>query len=166
VSPPRIVLEGTAGVAERDLRRLREAGYELRAGFGHLVAAPGRVVVHGRVTGDADAEAVVLLALAGAGVVVETERGSPVVVRLVDDLRHLGPVDHRIVDAATRPTLHAQGRALLRLLADGASLGEAAARVGIPRRTADRRLAAARRALGAARTTEAIALARREGLLD
>jgi hypothetical protein len=40
------------------------------------------------------------------------------------------------------------------------------ARMGIPRRTLDRRLAAARCSVGAAQTTEAIASARRLGWLD
>ncbi len=56
-------------------------------------------------------------------------------------------------------------RALLSLLAEGVTLGEAAERLGMARRTADRRLAQARSAIGAERTTEAIALARRAGIV-
>ena len=47
----------------------------------------------------------------------------------------------------------------LELLAEGRSLGNAAATLHISRRTADRRLAAARRALGVRTTTEALLLA-------
>jgi DNA-binding CsgD family transcriptional regulator len=53
----------------------------------------------------------------------------------------------------------------LSLLSDGFTLGEASARLGISRRTADRRLADARRALGAERTAEAVARARQAGWL-
>ena len=164
--PPRIIVEGPEGAGADELRRLGDDGYQLRAGFTASVPAAGRVVCHGRISGDTDAGAVVLAALAGYGVLVEAPPGGDVVMRLVDDLRHLGPVVHRVAEPAPRPALHAQGRWLLKLLAEGATLGEAAARIGIARRTADRRLAAARRELGATRTTEAIALARRNGLLD
>jgi len=91
--------------------------------------------------------------------------GSPTVDRLVDDLRRLGPVDHRVVVATSGTSITPQARALLGLLAEGLTLGEAAASLGLSRRTADRRIADARRALGAERTTEAITLARRAGWL-
>jgi DNA-binding NarL/FixJ family response regulator len=61
--------------------------------------------------------------------------------------------------------LEPQQRALLALLAEGLTLGEAAWQLGLPRRTADRRLADARRALGTDRTAEAIARAKRLGWL-
>jgi DNA-binding CsgD family transcriptional regulator len=67
--------------------------------------------------------------------------------------------------AADRVALTSDARALLSLLSDGLTLGEASARLGISRRTADRRLADARRALGAERTAEAVARARRAGWL-
>jgi len=57
-------------------------------------------------------------------------------------------------------------RHLLRLLADGWTLGEAASELGLSRRTADRRLDAARRELGTATTAEAVARARRLGWLE
>jgi DNA-binding NarL/FixJ family response regulator len=56
-------------------------------------------------------------------------------------------------------------RAILRRLASGQTLGQAAAELGLSRRTADRRLARARRALGADRTVVAVARARRTGLI-
>jgi DNA-binding CsgD family transcriptional regulator len=55
------------------------------------------------------------------------------------------------------PTLPADGRALLGLLAEGATLGAAAASLGLSRRTADRRLAEARAALNVEHTVEAVA---------
>jgi DNA-binding CsgD family transcriptional regulator len=48
-------------------------------------------------------------------------------------------------------------RRLLELLAQGMTVGEAARRVFVSRRTADRRLAEARIALGVRTTTEAVA---------
>ena len=104
-------------------------------------------------------------AFAGYGLRVEVREGSPTVDRLVDDLRRLGPVDHRVVVATSGTSITPQARALLGLLAEGLTLGEAAASLGLSRRTADRRIADARRALGAERTTEAITLARRAGWL-
>lgn len=49
-----------------------------------------------------------------------------------------------------------EGLRLLGLLVEGMSLGEAARSIHLSRRTADRRLAAARLALGAATTAEAL----------
>ena len=85
--------------------------------------------------------------------------------RLVDDLRRLGPVEHRIVAEEPAQAIDPEGRAILALLAEGLTLGQAAAHLGVPRRTADRRLAAARRALGTERTAEALARARQLGWL-
>jgi DNA-binding CsgD family transcriptional regulator len=53
---------------------------------------------------------------------------------------------------------------LLELLLTGATIGEAARRLHISRRTADRRLAAARRALDAGTTAEALRAAARLGV--
>jgi DNA-binding NarL/FixJ family response regulator len=122
---------------------------------------------HGQVETQADAEAALLAAFAGHGLVIETRPGSRILDRLVDDLRRLGPVDHRVVDS--QHVAFDQGdsgaRAILGLLAEGLTLGQVAAQLGVSRRTADRRVAAARRALGAERTTEAVALARKAGWL-
>jgi DNA-binding NarL/FixJ family response regulator len=74
-------------------------------------------------------------------------------------------VDHRIGAPEPPPVISSEARAILGLLAEGHSLGEAAATLGMARRTADRRLAEGRRALGTDRTTEAIARARRLGWL-
>jgi DNA-binding NarL/FixJ family response regulator len=46
------------------------------------------------------------------------------------------------------------------------TLGQAATELGLSRRTADRRLAEARLALGARRTTEAVVLARQAGWFE
>jgi len=67
--------------------------------------------------------------------------------------------------AISRATDERDARAIIGLLAEGHSLGQAARLLGLSRRTADRRLAAARSALGAERTTEAVARAQRMGWL-
>ncbi len=85
--------------------------------------------------------------------------------RLIDDLRRLASVDHQVGPATDVPEADDQIRELLGLVAEGLSLGEAAAILGLSRRTADRRLAVARRTLGTGRTTEAIARAARLGWL-
>jgi DNA-binding CsgD family transcriptional regulator len=109
--------------------------------------------------------AAVLAAVRGADLVVTATAKRDVIDQLCDDLRRLGTVEHR-VEAAVRPavTLSADERALLAALLGGASLGEAAAALHLSRRTADRRLATARRALGASSTAEALVLAAQAGV--
>lgn len=70
---------------------------------------------------------------------------------------------HRIADVSDQhtPRIDALQKALLELLYSGLSLREAADRIGVSRRTADRQLAAARTALGAATTVEAVMMLRR-----
>jgi DNA-binding NarL/FixJ family response regulator len=164
--PPLIVLEGAAGAAEREAARLRAAGFEVVEGF-RSAAPRGRPVVRtGAVTGASDAADALLAAIGGAGLLVEATANRDTIDLLVDDLRRLGPVDHRVATDEQPAALDPDGRALLALLAEGLTLGEAAEQLGLPRRTADRRLAAARRALGTERTAEALARARRLGWLS
>jgi DNA-binding CsgD family transcriptional regulator len=136
-----------------------------------------RSVLHGTVVTPRDAAAALLAALDGFGLLVRAAGAPEVVDRLVDDLERLGPVEllsahgrAGSADGPDRPDARpgvpgADGRAILALLADGHSLGEAAARLGLSRRTADRRLAEIRTTLGVTRTTEAIARAVRAGWL-
>jgi DNA-binding NarL/FixJ family response regulator len=111
------------------------------------------------------AVAAVLAAVRGADLVVTATAKRDVIDQLCDDLRRLGTVEHR-VEPARRPalTLSADERALLAALLGGASLGEAAAALHLSRRTADRRLATARRALAASSTAEALVLAAQAGV--
>lgn len=75
------------------------------------------------------------------------------------------PLDHR--HQAGSPTdIGPEARALIGRIAAGDTLGEAAHALHLSRRTADRRLAHARRALGVERTVVAIAWAQRLGWLD
>jgi DNA-binding CsgD family transcriptional regulator len=78
-----------------------------------------------------------------------------VIDRLCSDLRTFGRIEHRL-ERRRRPALTVEQRELLALLADGLSLGDAAQRLHLSRRTADRRLAAARATLGASTTAEAV----------
>ena len=74
--------------------------------------------------------------------------------------RRLGHVEHRFPDHGW-VVLDPEERRLLDLLGEGVSLGEAAGRLHVARRTADRRLASARERLGAASNGAAIAERRR-----
>ena len=165
---PVLVLEAPPGVVEAETARLRAAGWALVDGFTGPAPRPGRPVVRrGRVSGDRDAADALFAAMGGDGLLLDAGGADRALVdRLVDDLRRLGPVDHRLVDTADAPPdVPPEARAILGLLAEGHSLGEAAAILGLSRRTADRRLDAARRALGVTRTTEAIARATSLGWL-
>jgi DNA-binding NarL/FixJ family response regulator len=151
-------------------------------GSGHLVVEGGDSLVDAvlsalpatgahvvRVVDEESASAALLAALDGTRVIVHATASRAVVDRLCDDLRRLARVD--LVDeasgvpasspaAAARPStaeLPESGAELLDALAAGRTLGQAAASLGLSRRTADRRLAAAREALGARSTAEAVA---------
>lgn len=63
------------------------------------------------------------------------------------------------------PGIRDDARSILARIAAGGTLGAIAGELGLSRRTADRRLAEARAALGAERTTEAVARAQRLGWL-
>lgn len=161
---PLLVVEGSPEALEHALDELRATGWAAQPGWRPGVRA-GRTILYGELRTREDAEAALLAALDGYGLAVRAVAERPVIDRFVDDLRRLGRVDHRVGEPAPGPTLPADARAILGLLAEGHSLGEAAAILGLSRRTADRRLALAREALGVERTTEAIARAKRLGWL-
>lgn len=161
-SPPLVVLEGRSPLARKQaVLRAAEAGWRVVEGWRE--AGPG-VVCTGLVDSEETAQRAVLAAVAGAGLVVEAIADREVRDRLCDDLRRLGSVDHRVGEPEGGVALGDEERALLAVLLRGASLGEAARTLNLSRRTADRRLASARRALGVSTTAEAIVLARRMGL--
>jgi DNA-binding NarL/FixJ family response regulator len=127
-------------------------------------AAADRPVL--RVVDEAGASSALLSALDGARLLVHATAERAVVDRLCDDLRRLARVD--LVDTSSRvpgprpsaggpPPLPESGAELLAALAEGRTLGQAAVALGLSRRTADRRLAATRDALGARSTAEAVA---------
>lgn len=154
---PLVVVEGEddqLAVARRDLE---QAGWCMVDGW--ATASPARtgpVVRAGTVRSSSDAVDALLAALAGDGVLVAACAGRDAIDRLCDDLRRLGPVDHQLGDRPAPPALSPEQVGLLRLLGEGASLGDAAHRLHVSRRTADRRLAAARRTLGVTTTAEAV----------
>jgi len=165
--PPFVVIEGANPGADAHLRRAlaaaRAEGWQPVPGW---IAPRGRVACHGVVATDVDAVLALRAAVGGAGIVIVAQALRETIDRLLDDLRRLGPVEHVTADVPVPPTVDEDQRRLLGLLADGWTLGEAAAELGLSRRTADRRLDAARHALGAQRTAEALARARRLGWFD
>lgn len=152
MSRPLVVVEASERALAQCVRELERHGHEVVAGWRQ---DPGVVCV-GEVAGAADAAEALLAAVAGAGLVIHARSGRTVTDRLVDDLRRFGPVDHRTADPETGTELTADERGLLDGLAAGKTLGQAAAELHLSRRTADRRLASARKKLGAATTAEAV----------
>lgn len=136
----------------------RDAGWLIVRGW----AAPmrgDRVVCTGWIRTADDARRALLAAVAGAGLAVAVAADRETADRFVDDLRRLGPVVHQRVGEFGATALNAGQRALLGLLAEGLTVGQAASALGVATRTAERRLAAARVALGTASTAAAIASA-------
>jgi DNA-binding NarL/FixJ family response regulator len=154
-----VVIEGASSAAEAR-RAIEDFG---RPAVDSWAGAAGMLCTGVVRTAD-DAQRVVLAALAGADLVVDCRADRGVTDEMCDDLRRLGRLDHRVV-TATSSALTDDQRELLSAIAGGASLGSAAGTLHLSRRTADRRIAAAREALGAASTAEAIVKARRLGLL-
>jgi len=170
VARPIIVVEGPDDLFASAVGELASDGWQVSHGFASTptgVRDPrsGREGRVGDVRTVADASAALLAVLDGAAVVIRACAPPDVLDRLLGDLRHVGRVDHRRASAAATPALDREARGLLALLAQGRTLGDAAAALGLSRRTADRRLAEARMALGVQRTVEAIAQARRRGWL-
>lgn len=162
--PRFVVLEPGSGDPDPIAAELAHQGARVVDGWDVRVV-PGEPppVCVGRVRGPEDAARAVLAAVAGARLVVTTGGGRDLVDQLVDDLRRLGDVDHR-VGRSPGPTLTEDQRALLARLLAGSTLGDAARHLHVSRRTADRRLAAARTALGARTTAEALRAAARLGI--
>jgi DNA-binding NarL/FixJ family response regulator/tetratricopeptide (TPR) repeat protein len=106
---------------------------------------------------EADAGEVVLAALGGASILVDSDTDPALIEQIQDDLRRLGR-DDAITLASAMPTaaLEPDAVAVLGLLVEGMSLGEAASSLHLSRRTADRRLRKARLALGVETTAEAL----------
>jgi DNA-binding NarL/FixJ family response regulator len=150
---PLVVVEGSDGAYADALAEAHAAGWRIVSGWD---ARAADAVCTGAVTGAEDAAAALLAAIGGAGLVVDARAEREVVDRLCDDLRRLGRLDHRVGDAGRRPRLTREEQALTELLLEGVSLGEAAKRLSLARRTADRRLASVRAKLGVETTAEAL----------
>lgn len=159
---------GTAAEASGVLRRLARDGWNTRQGFAVTDAGwdltSGKVVRYGRV-GDAETAALAVLAAArGAGVVCVCDPDGPVGLSLRADLSRVGPVGVDPESRAEDPTdvatgslpVNAEQAALLARLADGETIAAAAESEFLSLRTANRRIAAARKALGVDTTREAV----------
>lgn len=158
-----IVLEGAAH-ADFDLACADLAALGLNVALTFEAGAPGMVCA-GEVGDRQAAQQAVLAALAGAHLVITASAPRDVIDMLCDDLRRLGTLDHRVSpQRRAGPILSPAERALIERLLAGDSLGQAARALHLSRRTADRRLASARRALGAATTAQALAVAVSLGL--
>jgi DNA-binding NarL/FixJ family response regulator len=125
----------------------------------------GGDVCLGVVADGESAAAAVLAALRGADLAVELRAPRDVADRLLDDLRRVGSVTH-VVDphAEAAAAFGPEELRLLALLLSGCSLGAAARRMHLSRRTADRRVASIRAAFGATTTAEALRRAAEAGL--
>lgn len=157
-----VVLEDPSDDGADVVERLRGSGLSVRRGFDR---GERGVVCTGIVATVDEAQRALLAAVSGAALVVLARAPRDVVDRMCDDLRRVGTVQHFPGPRARAPALDAEAKALLTILAGGVTLGEAAELLHVSRRTADRRLAAARRALGERSTTAAILAARRHGLI-
>jgi DNA-binding NarL/FixJ family response regulator len=129
------------------------ARHTLQDGFAPPDRARRALICVGRLSGEDDERAALVAAAYGARLIalVDPEEISP---GFLEDLGRLGWVEWREQTACS--LLGAEERSLLEHLAAGLSLAEAARRLHLSRRTADRRLQAARQALGAASTAEAL----------
>jgi DNA-binding NarL/FixJ family response regulator len=150
------------------LRRLARAGWQTREGFALTETAwdvaGQRLVLYGRVADLDTAELTVHAAARGAGVVAIADPATDVGRALLADLSRLGPVTRDPeAELPTEPGADNQGspllpeqRALLERLANGETIAAAAAAEFLSLRTANRRIAQAREALGVRTTREAV----------
>jgi DNA-binding NarL/FixJ family response regulator len=164
---PRYVV-GNATDATVALRRLARVGWHTREGFALTETAwdvsDQKLVLYGRVADLDTAELAVHAAARGAGVVAITDTGTDVGRALLADLTRLGPVtrdpEAEIGTGEEQPDgdspLLPEQRALLERLANGETIAAAAAAEFLSLRTANRRIAQAREALGVRTTREAV----------
>lgn len=115
-----------------------------------------RLVVVGPVPDEPTARSALLCAVRGTGLVVTVDRAAPWAVAFLADLARLRPPEGPAGGPRSDIPLSDQQRALLDLLADGQSIAQAARRLYLSLRTANRRVAEARAALGVATTREAV----------
>lgn len=137
-----------------------------------LGATGGRVLV---LTGDATASVAARVAEAGGSGLLLKSSGldelETAVRRVADGEAVFGPeflagVLDQLTGRAPRPVLTVRERQTLALLADGASAADVADRLGIAHNTARNHVQRTLEKLGARSKLEAVAIARREGLLD
>ena len=165
------VVRGADALAAAELRLRRDA-WVTRHGW-QLPEQPWshrgtKVVCLGAVTDEPTAADALVACARAAGVVVDV--GScpdELLGPLLDDLGRLAlaPVPGRTPPPERLP-LTPEQRALLELVARGASVPEAAEELFLSHRTAERRMAGIRKALGVPSTAAAVALLRKSGGLS
>ena len=165
------VVRGPDALAAAELRLRRDAwvtrrGWDLPdSPWSHRMT---KVVCLGAVTDPATAERALVACARGAGVVVDVaDCPGDLLGPLLDDLARLAlaPAPGRAPARSALP-LTPEQRALLELVARGASVPEAAEALFLSHRTAERRMAGIRKALGVPSTTAAVALLRKSGGLS
>lgn len=153
----------TATDATGVLRRLARGGWKTREGFALPEPAwdvsSRQLVLFGRVPDLDTAKLAVFAAARGAGVVAICDPKGEVGRALRDDLARIGPLgadDGEPAEETGDSPITTEQAALLARLADGETIAAAASAEYLSLRTANRRIAAARKALGVATTREAV----------
>ena len=164
---PLVAVEGDTGAFRRAWRDLTREGWKVQPGWAENPPADDATdapVVRAVSVGDrVSAGRAVLTARVGNGLLVHAQAPRDVLDLLYQDLEHLGSLVIRTNrDPVPSRVLPPEQQRLLRLLLDGTTLSEAAAALSISRRTADRRVAAARRFFNVGTTAELLRAARHE----
>ncbi len=158
LGPPRLVLpaDGDTATAVHDLVR---QGWRAHQGFDLPTepwdVGPHRIVVVGTISDAGTAQAALLCVVRGAGLVATLDRTVGWAAAFLADLGRVRPTDAP-TPALDELALSDEQRALLDLLAEGHSIAQAARRLYLSLRTANRRVAQARAVLGVATTREAV----------
>lgn len=156
---PYVLLAAGADL-ERPAAELAQRGWRLVRG---LVPpdepwdlGPARIVAVGPLPDLAAAQAALLCAVRGAGLVVGLDPAAPWAAGFRADLRSLAPAAPPAGEPGPADPLTPDQRDMLELLAAGNSIAGAARLRFLSLRTANRRVAEARDALGVATTREAV----------
>jgi DNA-binding NarL/FixJ family response regulator len=163
--PPLIIVEHASERRTWMERILTTTGWTIRRGWDPGPALTAERVIHvGRIAGADDAAAALLAAGRGAGILALTDGRWRHVDRFAEDLGRFGSV--RVVDADRdedrASALDEEQWRLLALLGAGSSVTHAARALHMSRRTAERRLAAARVTLRVRTTAAAVSFLRQE----
>jgi hypothetical protein len=141
---PLVIVEDRAGY-DAVVDEIVGAGWTVRAASG-TATATGNVIAM-TVADRTDAQASVLLAIGGAGLLVRAQAERSLVDDLVEDLERIGPV--LLVDGATAIRLDPDTWRLVHALADGSTVSVVARAMHMSVRTANRRITDAKEALSA-----------------
>jgi DNA-binding NarL/FixJ family response regulator len=165
------IVQGPDALAAAELRLRRDA-WITRRGFAlpeqPWSHRPTKVVCLGTVTDEVSANEALVACARAAGVVVDVAECPPTLLGgFLDDLGRLAlsAVPGRPAATARLP-LTPEQRALLELVARGASVPEAAEQLFLSHRTAERRMAGIRKALDVPSTAAAVALLLKSGGLS